>query len=143
MIAFFCTLAMKEKMISYGITRIFFNLFRNILLIWHNKDMKILLFIIIGFTFVIILNFYRFKSLFLPLYIMVLFSEKLAASFSFLFRIFFWCRSFFFCYFCLLRIHVGYVCCYFYCESHYYCVYSFSVDSVYFLGFTDIAFIVY
>ena len=69
MIVFLCTLAMKKKMISYGITRIFFNLFRNILLIWHNKDMKILLFIIIGFTFVIILNFYRFKSLILPLYI--------------------------------------------------------------------------
>ena len=56
-------------MISYGITLIFFNFFRNILLIWHNKDMLILLFIIIGLTFVIILNFYRFRSLFLSLFI--------------------------------------------------------------------------
>ena len=67
MVGFRCSLAMKKKMISYGIAHIFFDFVRNILRIWYNYCMFILLVIIIGLTFVIVFNFHRFKSFFLCL----------------------------------------------------------------------------
>ena len=67
MVGFRCSLAMKKKIISYGTAPIFFDLVRNILRIWYNYCMFILLVIIIGLTFVIVFNFHHFKSFFLCL----------------------------------------------------------------------------
>ena len=57
----------EEKIICYGIAPIFFNLFRNILRIWCDYCMFIFLVIVISLAFVIVFNFYCFKSFFLSL----------------------------------------------------------------------------
>ena len=95
---------MKKKIISYGIVYILFNLVRNILHIWHNYGMSILLVIIIGVAFVIIINFHRFKSFFLSLFIWLYFTKKWSLFSPFLFRSFSWCRPLFF------LIFNGFVC---------------------------------
>ena len=95
---------MKKKIISYGIVYILFNLVRNILRIWHNYGMSILLVIIIGVAFVIIINFHRFKSFFLSLFIWLYFTKKWSLFSPFLFRSFSWCRLLFF------LIFNGFVC---------------------------------
>ena len=61
-VAFVAPCRGRKKNSSYGITHIFFSLIRNILRIWHSYDIFILLVIIIGLAFVMILNFYLFKS---------------------------------------------------------------------------------
>ena len=60
---------MKKNIISYRIAHIFLDLVRNILRIWYNYCMLVLLVIIIGLVFVIVFNFHGFKSFFLFLFI--------------------------------------------------------------------------
>ena len=66
----------EEKNISYRITDTFFNLVGDILRIWNNYDMFILLVIIIGLAFVIILNCLNYWSFFLTLFIWSYFAKK-------------------------------------------------------------------
>ena len=76
MVGFRRTLAMKKKIISYGIAHISFDLVRNILRIWYNYKMLILFVIIIGLAFVIFFNFHCFKSFFLSLFIWSYFTKN-------------------------------------------------------------------
>ena len=66
----------EEKNISYRITDTLFNLVGDILRIWNNYDMFILLVIIIGLAFVIILNCMNCRSFFLTLFIWLYFAKK-------------------------------------------------------------------
>ena len=105
MIGFCCSLAMEKKIISYGIVPIFFDLVRNILCIWYSYCMFILLAIIIGLDFVIVFNFHRFNSFFLPLFIWSYFTEKWSLFSPFRFWSWNYYRTFFF------AIFNGFVCC--------------------------------
>ena len=97
MVGFCYNSAMNNKIISYGIAHIFFNLIVwNILCISHNYGMFILIFIIIGLTFIIIFNFHRFKSFFLSLFIWSYFTIKWSLFSPFLFRGLSCCRPIFF-----------------------------------------------
>ena len=94
-LAFVAPCPRLKKIISYWIAQIFFNLVRNILCIWRNYGMLILLVIIIGLPFVIIFNFHRFKSFFLSLFIWSYFTKKCWLFPPLYFRSFSSCRPFF------------------------------------------------
>ena len=94
-LAFVAPCPWLKKIISYWIAQIFFNLVRNILCIWRNYGMLILLVIIIGLRFVIIFNFHRFKSFFLSLFIWSYFTKKCWLFPPLYFRSFSSCRPFF------------------------------------------------
>ena len=83
-------------MISYEIAHIFYDLVQNILRIWYNYCMFILLVIIIGLAFVIVFDFCRFRSFFLSLFVWSYFTKKWSLFSPFYFRSFIQCRPFFF-----------------------------------------------
>ena len=94
-LAFVAPCPWLKKIISYWIAQTFFNLVRNILCIWRNYGMLILLVIIIGLPFAIIFNFHLFKSFFLSLFIWSYFTKKCWLFPPLYFRSFSLCRAFF------------------------------------------------